>query len=280
MALKNIDFLIGYHFQLPLHEKAWKIFDSPNFILRSHNEYGRRKGENVELIGHPRFDVIRKLEKRKAEIPVGWKEKIAGKLVVMWNTHSYIATENWSTFGAFGRQVLDYFKSTQQLVLLWRPHPHFFNSLVNGGIMTEAQVDELMAQVRDTENMILDQTSDYISAFSVADALISDASSILVEFLLTSKPSLYTYNESNYSIVHEDLQPAFYQASTWEEVEKFLQMVVDKIDNKLGERMNVVENFMPNVGRDVGELIMDKCIQDLMAEEISYGKALLQIKSE
>ncbi|HUE98854.1 MAG TPA: glycosyltransferase 61 family protein [Anaerolineales bacterium] len=280
MALKNIGFLINYHFQLPLHEKAWKIFDSPNFIFKSHVQHGPRKGENVELIGHPRFDVIAKLEKRREEISSTWKRKIANKRVVMWNTHSFIATENWSTFGSFGRQILDYFQSSQQLVLLWRPHPHFFNSLRNGGIMTAEQVEEMIAWVMDNENMILDQTPDYLSAFSVADALISDASSILVEFLLTHKPAMYTFNESNYSIVHENLLPAFYQASTWEEVEKFLQILMDGKDDKLVERMSAVENFMPNVGRDVGKLIMDQCIKDLIAEEINSGKTLLQIESE
>ena len=198
----------------------------------------------------------------------------------MWNTHSYIATENWSTFLNFGRQMLEYFHNNQQLVLLWRPHPHFFNSLVNGSVMDTEHVDELIDLVKNSDNMILDQTSDYLSAFSVADALISDASSILVEFLLTRKPILYTHNESNHSIVHENLLPAFYQASTWIQVENFLRMLVDGKDNKLDERVKVVENLMPNVGRNVGKLIMEKCIKDLVAEEIKSGKSTSHIEYE
>jgi CDP-glycerol glycerophosphotransferase (TagB/SpsB family) len=280
MALKNIDMLINYHFQLSLHEKAWKIFDAPDFILESHAQYGARKGENVELIGHPRFDLLGKLEKRRTAIPSAWTDKIAGKPVVLWNTHSYIATENWSTFGALGNQVLDYFRAHSELVLLWRPHPHFFNSLVNGGVMTPGQVEALIARVMNSENIILDQTPDYLSAFSVADALISDASSFLVEFLLTRKPVLYTYNESSQSIVHESLLPALYQASTWEGVERFLQVLLGGSDDKLDERQKVIERFMPNSGRHVGELVMKKCVQDLIAEETGAGQVVAQAYGE
>ena len=280
MALKNIDFLIRYHFQLPLHEKAWKIFDAPDFIRESHVQHGSRKGENVELIGHPRFDVIGKLENIRERVPASWKMKIAGRQVVLWNTHSYIADNNWSTFGTLGRQILEYFQNNRQLVLLWRPHPHFFNSLVNGGVMTAEQVEELIARVTDSENIILDQTPDYLSAFSVADALISDASSLLVEFLLTRQPVMYTYNESNESIVHEDLLPALYKASTWDDVERFLRMLVEGKDDKLGERMSVIEKFLPNAAKNVGELIMNQCIQDLTAEETETGRVLARNYSE
>jgi capsular polysaccharide biosynthesis protein len=280
MALKNIDFLIRYHFQLPLHEKAWKIFDAPDFILESHVRHGAGNGRNVELIGHPRFDIIPKLEQIRERIPATWKAKIAGRKVVLWNTHSFIADNNWSTFGTLGDQILEYFQTNRQLLLLWRPHPHFFNSLVNGGVMTSEQVDELIARVTDSENIILDRTPDYLSAFSVADALISDASSLLVEFLLTRQPVMYTYNEANESIVHEHLLPALYKACAWENVEAFLRMLVDGRDDRLGERMSVIETFMPNAGKRVGELIMKRCIEDLTEEETQAGRVFSQNYAE
>ena len=277
MAVENIQFLIDYHYRLSLFEKAWKVFDAPDYVRESHYEYGPKKGENLELIGHPRFDAIAKLDEIREAIPDTWKDKIAGKKVVAWNTHSYLAAEekeNWSTFSSFGWDILTYFQNNQEVALLWRPHPHFFGSLRDSGIMTDEEVDELIEHVSDQPNIILDRTPSYLYAFSVADALISDASSLLVEFFPTLKPILYTYTETSYSIVNENLLLAIYQAKNWDGVEQFIQMLVDGTHNKEDVQRDVVESFMPNFGKDVGKLIVNKCIKDLIAEEVASVKSL------
>jgi hypothetical protein len=276
MAVQNLQFLIDYHYRMSLHDKAWKIFDAPDYVRISHAQYGSRKGENLELIGHPRFDAIGKLRDIRKDIPVSWDEKIDNKMAILWNTHSYIKDDGWSTFATLGNQILEFFRTHQHFVLIWRPHPHFFNSLINGNVMAEEDVDALKTLVSSSNNIILDATPNYLYAFSVADALISDASSLLVEFLPTRKPILYTYNNSSRFIVNENLLPALYEASTWNDVEKFIQMLMDGKDHKAEERKKVVEKFMPNARKNVGELIMNKCIEDLVAEEIQSAKALSQ----
>lgn len=278
MAVQNIPFLIDYHYKLPFFDKVWKIFDAPDYVRKSHIEYSPKKGENLELIGHPRFDAIRKLNETRGQIPDNWKTKIANKKVIMWNTHSHIAAEkdeNWSTFEILGLHILEYFQNNEQILLLWRPHPHFFNSLLNNGIHTEREVEDLIALVSHSKNIILDTTPNYLFAFSVADALISDASSLLVEFLPTKKPILYTYNDTSYSIVNENLLPAFYTANKWDDIRRFIEMVMNITnDNKADQRARIIQEFMPNFGKNIGELVKDRCIDDLVKEETNQGQTL------
>jgi hypothetical protein len=284
MALKNIDFLIDYHFRLPLHNRAWKIFDAPNYVRDFHVHYGSRNGGNVEMVGHPRFDSVHMMAKIKDDIPLSWKNKISQKTVFMWNTHAPMGgqdkkNDDWATFELFGGNMLSYFSLHKEVALLWRPHPMFFTNLINNGIMTAKEIEELRSNIEKSENIILDTLADYRYAFSVADALVSDASSLLVEFLGTNKPIMYSCPESTYYLVNEALLPAYYKATTWLEIENFLEMVTEGRDDIRVERMKVIKNNLVNLGKHIGEIVKDSCVYDSKKEEIaSANKAVNEAK--
>lgn len=96
--------------------------------------------------------------------------------------------------------------------------------------------------------------------------LFTDASSLLVEFLGTMKPILYTFRENTYSLVNQQLLPAFEKASTWAEIEEFLVMISSGNDKNLDERRAVINNVMPNFGKNIGKLVKDICLRDLTLE--------------
>lgn len=273
---QNVPLLIRYHFQLPLQDKAWKIFDTPDYLREYYIHYGNRNGENVELIGHPRFDSIRKFAKMRDSIPLIWKKKIEKRKVFMWNTHFSNRNDgqkdsDWATFELFGQNMLSYFKLDKEVILLWRPHPLFFNSLLNNKIMTSQELEELIITIDNSENIILDTLSDYRYAFSATDALISDASSLLLEFLAIGKPVLYTYQGSRFSIVNKNLLPAYYKATKWIEIEKFIQNVKEEKDPKKRKRMEVLEKFDINYGKTIGEIVREFCITNMIKEETVSG---------
>jgi CDP-glycerol glycerophosphotransferase (TagB/SpsB family) len=53
----------------------------------------------------------------------------------------------------------------------------------------------VQAFARASQNFIIDESSSYVEAFHAADGLISDASSLLYEFMLLDKPMLYLHCE-------------------------------------------------------------------------------------
>ncbi len=277
-AYQEVPLLIDYHFRLPLHDKAWRIINAPNDILENYIRYGYRNGENVRLIGHPRFDGFAKLEKLRDDIPLAWKSKLHGRKVVMWNTHfsnrsADHAQVDWATFEVFGRDILSYFGQDKEIALLWRPHPLFFNGLIRSEIMTSSEVDELKADIESSDNIILDTLADYRYAFSVADALISDASGFLPEFLITGKPILYTYLPGKYLMVNKSQLPAYYKGGAWDAIKEFIERVKEGKDSRQEERAEVLKSFGIAPGRKIGEIIKDHCITDLIDEEIRYWQA-------
>jgi hypothetical protein len=273
---ENVPLLIRYHFQLPLQKMAWKIFNAPNDVRENYVRYGQLNPEKVELVGHPRFDGIGKLAKMKDNIPVSWKKKIGSKKIFMWNSHFSSRLKNnpesdWSTFESLGKKILSRFMLDKDIVLLWRPHPFFFNSLLACEIMTKIEIEELQSTIDRSENIILDTLDDYRYAFSIADALISDASGLLSEFIEAEKPILFTYKEGNDSIVNKKQLPAYYKASTWEDIEKFIVMVIEGKDPKKHERLEMMKYFGIDPSRNVGKVVKEICIADMIKEESAYG---------
>jgi hypothetical protein len=144
----------------------------------------------------------------------------------------------------------------------------FFSTLINNGVMTASEIEDLKNKIEKSENIILDTLADYRYAFSVADALISDASSLLVEFLATFKPIIYSCRENTYYLVNDNLLPAYDRAMKWAEIEKFLEMVKEGRDDMWAERIKVIKDIMINLGKHIGEIVKESCIEDLKMEEM------------
>ena len=275
----NLPLLVKYHFQLPLQEKAWKIFDTPKAIRQDYIDYAKNRDENLETIGHPRFDSIHKFAEIRKNIPERWKSKIKGRKVVLWNTHFINRAEGnadsvWATFETFGEKILSCFLNDKSLMLLWRPHPYFISGLSNSGIMTEKEIKEMVAVIEESENIILDNSSDYRHAFSIADALITDASGLLSEFLEVDKPILYTFNEGQPLFVMERLLSAYYQASTWDGVQEFLKVIKTDKDTKKEARMEAREFLGIDPEENVGKRVKEICINDLIREETAFWQGM------
>lgn len=287
MSPVNIDYLIKYHFQLPLQYKAWRIFDAPLYTKELHKKYGFRNGDNVISFGHPRFDLSLFLEEFRRNITDSWKEKIQNKKVILWNTHVIMSQKNssnsdWSTFEEIGMKLLNIFHKDEfkDAVLLWRPHPSFFAGLLNSGRYTEKDVEEIIAFVDTSPNIILDRSIDYRNAFSISDGLISDASSFLVEYLICNKPILYTHKKNAAPIVNSSLLPAFSEGDTWKSIIEFIKMVVKEKDHLRNERENVINTLGLRTEGCVGENIKNYCIKELINEEIKSGSEIISLFEE
>ena len=283
LSYNKIDFHLDYHFHLPMHEKAWKIFDGPNYVRDFYKIYSSRKGENVEPYGHPRMDYLAKLDKFRMDIPQTWKEKIGTKKVFLWNTSRPFGSKGenehgGATFEVFGEDLLTYFKQHEEIILLWRPHPFFFNGVIINKLMTDMEVDELKRSINDSKNIILDSNPDYRYAFSVADELISDSSSLLLDFLLLDKPIVYTCHEESYPMVNGSLLPAFHKATNWIDLEKFIKMAIKGEDPLKLERRKVITAIAPSQDKKIGERVKETCINDLEKEEKNLAKKNLRIK--
>ncbi len=228
--------LLRYGFQHFFHYKLWKHLVYGDFAKKTGAQYGYRNGENIEAWGYPRFDYY--LKDCHSVIPNEWKEKINGRKVILWCPHHTIVPgpECVSTWLENYKTVFDFADSHPELFLLWRPHPLLFGAIVNNGYMTEAEMKAFVESKTNQDNIILDLTDDYHTAFDVSDAIITDGTTFSMEYLATGKPLMLTIDDIQNYYNSEEAEKGMYIGKTKEDIEQFMEFVLKGQDPKKNER--------------------------------------------
>lgn len=153
--------------------------------------------EKIAVIGCPKVDRILKLDKKKQEIleheiPQEWREKIAGKKVILFNVSITGILGNKRYAMDKIRYVLSCFENRDDVVLLWRPHPLVEATLKS---MRPEMYGEYMSIKKSFVRRgkgILDETGDVGVAAVVADAYLGENSSSLVHYFgVLGKPVMF-----------------------------------------------------------------------------------------
>lgn len=261
------ELILQWQYDLPLHQCAWRVFARS---LRQVDMYGRHcavGNYHVHAAGLPKLD--RSLQSAPSEVhPL--REQAGDRPVFLWNPHFTVgvdARQRWSTFDLYCEALLEYFAAHPEAVLLVRPHFRLFQTLQQMGGRFAGLETRLKDAVVAHENIWLDDAADYVTSFQVADAMLSDASSLITEFMPTGKPILYLVRADGPGI-NEDAGyfDDLYQARAWDDVETFLSMVVDREDPMRDMRLaSVAENFHLLDGH-AGERIAEHLVTSFRSE--------------
>jgi hypothetical protein len=256
-------------YDLPLHQRAWRVFARSPRQAEMYARYGSVGNDHVRVLGLPKLDRLVNPPAARTPGSARLSGQIKGRRTVLWNAHFTVAMgdRTLSTFDSYVEQLVGWFVAHPDVVLLFRPHFNLFprlRALGNEGVAMERNLRATAARHR---NVILDETPDYLDAFTVADAMISDASSLITEFMPSRKPVLYLhsdrgpgYNED--AAYFDDL----YQARSWQDVERFLRMVVASDDPMRQQReASLTTHFHALDGR-AGERIADHIVTHLQLE--------------
>lgn len=153
--------------------------------------------EKIVAIGCPKVDRLLKLDKKKQEIleheiPQEWREKIAGKKVILFNISITGILNNKRYAMKKIQYVLSCFENRDDVVLLWRPHPLVEATLKSMRPELYGEYMEIKDSFVRKGEGILDETGDAGIAAVVADAYLGENSSSLVHYFgVLGKPVMY-----------------------------------------------------------------------------------------
>lgn len=153
--------------------------------------------EKIVAIGCPKVDRLLKLDRKKQEIleheiPQEWREKIAGKKVILFNISITGILNNKRYAMKKIRYVLSCFENRDDVVLLWRPHPLVEATLKSMRPELYGEYMEIKDSFVRKGEGILDETGDAGIAAVVADAYLGENSSSLVHYFgVLGKPVMY-----------------------------------------------------------------------------------------
>jgi len=158
------------------------------YIEEYYKTTGKSDGEEKFLaLGSPKYERVARISREDVKIPKDWQEKIEGRKVVLYNT-SISGLKRPDDMLTKIENVLKVFKGEEEVVLLWRPHPLYIQSLQNIG---QSYVNRYLQIVQDykRENYgIFDDTSDLERAIAISDAYYGDFGSVPELYKKTGKP--------------------------------------------------------------------------------------------
>ena len=165
---------------------------------RYNKEFGwnGRYGNPMEkfiALGSPKYDKVLNTKRDDCFLPDEWEQRLyhkdgRRKKVIFYNTHMFRWIEGGEQYFKKLQAVFKFFRSRDDSVLLWRPHP---NTELNFRTFAPQLVDKYLRVVKEDKEAgwgIYDDTSDLHRAIAVSDAYYGDGSSIVSLFTAAGKP--------------------------------------------------------------------------------------------
>lgn len=191
-----VDTNIAPHFvQTPAVVNADYVIVQDDIIREQYENFypgGKPPSGKILGLGSPKFDKVQHTTRADYTLPTEWLRLIRGRKIVLYNTSLTTMLNYTSFFCRKLREVFEFFRQRQDVVLWWRPHPLLRATFES---MRPDYYDEYCAleqQYRDEGWGIYDDTPDVDRAIVCSDAYYGDlASSVVWLYRVTGKPMLF-----------------------------------------------------------------------------------------
>ncbi|HVU23664.1 MAG TPA: glycosyltransferase [Opitutus sp.] len=270
---ENINLLTN----LPLHHCAWAVFARSARHKASFARHCASGDAHVIVTGHPKMDALRGVATaRDAEL----ERFAAGRKIVAWNPHYDGRADGsewgtgYSTFLRWRHFLPEEFARRPDLALVLRPHPLFFDTLRQRRLLTPKEIDAFLARCAAAGNIHLDRGASYLPLFAGSAAMMSDASSFVLEYAATGKPLLYLHNPHGPGLNADGAFVRDYcaTAQTEREIAAFLDDVAAGRDPRGDARRAAYRNeFMHLPESGAGDAIK-RAVLDRLAAETAQAK--------
>lgn len=189
--------------------------------------------------GFPRYDRIESYRSQPCTI---WNRSDSFKMV--W-TPRWTTNEGNCHFFDFKDTFVDYCKQNPDVELVFRPHPQAFQEWNATGELPEAEANIYKQNFVDS-NMHLDQSGNYFPMLYTSDCLITDRSTIFLDYYCSGKPIIYCTSENHHDAIFPQYIEGMYCVSNWAELEAVINDLRKGIDPLQSTRQRIIEeNFIP-----------------------------------
>lgn len=205
----------------------------------------------VKNTGYPRYDNINKYRFTKCDI---WSDYKSFKII--W-TPRWTTNEGNCFFFSYKDKLIEYCKDNDSLELTLRPHPQAFLEWSKTGEMSLREQKEFRALFVNN-GLHLDESPYYYPLLYSSDCLVSDRSTIILDYLCTGKPIIYCAGEKN-SKIYEMYEKCVYTVRNWEDLVRTISKLRSGVDELKPIRELVVKDFLrPNdsmAGNNIKDII-------------------------
>lgn len=263
---------LNYQCRCPVQFYAWRAAAYCRDYYEKMRRYTYRQGENYLPCGHPRIDLRFRDYSGDADY-LAIREKAGSRRIVLWNTHFGLSEEHqFGTFFQFRDTILNYFSVHTDLFLLWRPHPLFYGALAQMEGRSPSEISAWFDALHTRENLYVDRSTNYLPAFAVSDAMISDQTSFVPEYLTWGKPLIVTRGPGTPPALYRTLEKYLRSARESGEITAFLEAIrTEELPAPSVPKEAAEEMFIPQEGTVGGYLAeyLSRQIREEQAELLS-----------
>jgi len=211
---------------------------------------------NVILTGYARFDNLEKYKQIDSNI---WNfNKAEGVKRIIW-TPRWTTNENNCHFFDYKDKLIEYVEQNKDIDFIFRPHPQAFLEWNATGELPEKEANEYKKRYENCLNAKIDNQKEYLSTFYSSDILITDISSIIVDYYLTRKPIIYCHKTNHFNEFGSNMAKGFYWVHNWKELKNTLNMLKNGNDPYKKTREEVIQKYFyinpQGTGHTIKELI-------------------------
>lgn len=151
-------------------------------------------GNKFVVLGNPKYDKIRSLNKYEYPLKDDWKEKLFDesgkqKFTVLLDTTIEVLGGREKTLKKV-EEVIGFFEKQKDFVLIWRPHPLIKPTLRNMCPELIPTYVKLVDRCKKLNNCIFDDTNDMHIAIAWSDAFMGKYGSMIELYRVTKKPTI------------------------------------------------------------------------------------------
>ena len=142
-----------------------------------------------------------------------------------WATDKKVGGSNFFNYRYL---LIDYVTNRENLSLIIRPHPLMFTNFIKTGEMTRDEVKRFISQIESTTSIKIDNEENYVDTLWNTDILVTDFSSITIEFFITKKPVIYCTSDVDFGILPsmQEMIDTFYVVNNGKELKKCLDDLI------------------------------------------------------
>ena len=152
-------------------------------------------GNKFIVLGNPKYDKIRSLNKYEYPLKDDWKEKLFDesgnkKFAILLDTTLEILLKKREKMLDKIGDVIDFLEKRDDLALIWRPHPLIEPTLRDICPELIPTYVKLVDCCKNLDNCIFDDTNDMHTAMAWSDAFMGKYGSMIELYRVTKKPTI------------------------------------------------------------------------------------------
>ena len=211
----------------------------------------------IKYLGVPILESVLK-NKMNCENNAVWKNWGSEKeqLKVLWTPRWTVDEKlGGSHFFDYKDEFTALAQRDKQIYLAFRPHPMAFDNYIKENLMSAEEVEKLKKEYAETSNMVIDDQRDYVDTFWGADVLVTDISSMMMEFFVTGKPIIFCGTNMALDSLHQEVVETLYKGTTWQEIQEALSQVKSGKDYLQEKRNQVIEKRFVGMDKTSGKIV-------------------------